>query len=327
MSDEIVPVGSGGQLTSQRQRAAELVRAFLSARRKATLDAYKRDLGLFAEFLGVGSVDEAAWALFSLPQGDANAVVLRFRQKLQESGMGAATVNRRLAAIRSLSKLARMLGVVPWTIEVPDLRVETYRDTRGPGAEGFRKMLAVLDGKTDAQSLRNRAILRLLYDLGLRRFEVTGLLLGHLDLAGRRLWVLGKARDKREPVTVPEVTFGALCDWLRVHPGIRSAQPGQNVAHVPLFVSLDNSTFGHSLSNRSVNRIVSSVGASAGLHVWPHGLRHAAITEALDATGGDVRRAQRFARHRNPATTLRYDDNRADLAGQVADLVSKRSKG
>jgi integrase/recombinase XerC len=286
--------------------------------------AYQRDLESFARFLAVETPAEAARILFGLSLGEANGLVLRFRQQLQASGLSAASVNRRLAAVRSLSKLARMLGVVPWVIEVPDVPSEKFRDTRGPGADGFHQMLASLNGKTDVVSVRNRAILRMLYDLGLRRFELTGLRIGHLDIRGRRAWVLGKGREKREPVTVPPVTFGVLCDWLRVHPTLCSARPGTDVSQVPLFVSLDNATFGHALSNRSVDRIVRLIGEAVGLRVWPHGLRHAAITEALDATSGDVRRVQRFARHRNPATTLRYDDNRADLAGQVADLVSRR---
>jgi hypothetical protein len=41
-----------------------------------------------------------------------------------------------------------------------------------------------------------------------------------------------------------------------------------------------------------------------------------ARTEALDL-GADVRAVQRFSRHRNLATLQRYDDNRADLGGQV----------
>lgn len=316
--EKIVPVEQG--------HVAALVDAFLSCRRKTTMDAYRRDLELFADHVGAEGIARAAQVLFQLPQGEANAVVLRFRQKLQLDGANATTINRRLAAIRSLSRLARMLGVVPWTIEVPDIPTQALRDTRGPGADGFRRMLASLEGKTDQQSLRNRLILRMLYDLGLRRFEVTGLSLGHLDLAGKRVWVLGKGREERECLSLPEPTFGALCDWLRVHPIVRSAAPGTNMAEVPLLVSLDHATFGRRLSNRSVDRIVREIGEAVGLRVWPHGLRHAAITEGLDATGGDVRRVQRFARHRNPATTLRYDDSREDLGGQVAALVAERSK-
>lgn len=259
-SDEIVPVVQGDGLADPRQRMSELVRRFLAGRKPETTQAYRRDLGLLAEFLCVNSVDEVAWMLFRLPPGEANAKVLAFREMLQVAGMASATVNRRLAAIRSLSKQARMAGIVAWVIEVPDLPTQKFRDTRGPGADSFRKMLAVLEGKTDVTSCRNRAIIRLLYDLGLRRFESVGVLLGHLDLANRRIWILGKGREKREALSLPEPTFVALCDWLRVHPAVRAAQPKQDIAHVPLFVSLDRVTHGHALSKRSVNRIQTELG-------------------------------------------------------------------
>jgi integrase/recombinase XerC len=53
-----------------------------------------------------------------------------------------------------------------------------------------------------------------------------------------------------------------------------------------------------------------------------HGIRHSAITTVLDLSGGNVRAAQRFSRHRDLATLLRYDDSREDLAGQMARLAA-----
>jgi hypothetical protein len=51
-------------------------------------------------------------------------------------------------------------------------------------------------------------------------------------------------------------------------------------------------------------------------------LRHAGITEALDKTGGDVRRVWEVSRHSYVATVLIYDDNRKDATGDVARLVA-----
>jgi integrase/recombinase XerC len=59
----------------------------------------------------------------------------------------------------------------------------------------------------------------------------------------------------------------------------------------------------------------------AGFKARPHGIRHAAVTAVLDATGGDVRKAQAFARHKSAATTMVYDDNRADLGGQASKIL------
>jgi integrase/recombinase XerC len=57
-------------------------------------------------------------------------------------------------------------------------------------------------------------------------------------------------------------------------------------------------------------------------HVRPHGLRHTAITALLDS-GASLREAQRFSRHADPRTLMRYDDNRSDIAGEMARRVSE----
>ena len=58
--------------------------------------------------------------------------------------------------------------------------------------------------------------------------------------------------------------------------------------------------------------------------VRPHGLRHTAITTALDASGGNIREAAKFSRHQRLETVLIYDDRRTDVAGQLAAQVTSR---
>src|SRR5262249_26704697 len=90
-----------------------------------------------------------------------------------------------------------------------------------------------------------------------------------------------------------------------------------------LFVRLDRAGPGHGrLSDAAVYALVRGLGERAGLRARPHGLRHAAITEALDLMSGDVRAVQRFSRHRKLDTLLIYDDARRDLAGEVARRVA-----
>src|SRR5262249_17896909 len=141
-----------------------------------------KDLEDFAGFLGVATVEAIPGALLSGGQGAANELALRYRAQLQARGLAPATVNRRLAAIRSLVKLARVLGLVPWALDVDGVRAEKYRDTRGPGRQGFRRLLAALDGRSDAKGRRDRALVRLLFDLGLRRAEAVRLDLEDLDV-------------------------------------------------------------------------------------------------------------------------------------------------
>jgi integrase len=73
--------------------------------------------------------------------------------------------------------------------------------------------------------------------------------------------------------------------------------------------------------------VVRELDRRLGFKVWPHGLRHAAITEALDLTGGNVWAVQRFSRHRDVRVLERYDDNRRDLGGEVAKQVAASVPG
>jgi integrase/recombinase XerC len=294
------------------ERSRRLVEAFLSGRNHRTRAAYGRDLADFAAFLGAGSPEEAARALLAGGPGTANETALTYRAHLQGRGLSPATVNRRLAAVRSLVKLARVLGLVTWTLEIPGLKSCAYRDTRGPGREGFLRMLAQLEDRTDAKALRDRAILRLGYDLALRRGEVAGLDVADVDLEAGTVAVLGKGKTQKELLTLPAPTREALAAWLTT----RGTAPG------PLFLNFDRAHKGVRLTGTSINRVVKALGLAVGLDVHAHGLRHAGITRALDLSGGDVRSAARFSRHARLETLQVYDDAREDLGGRLARLVA-----
>ena len=300
--------------TALQSRPAEmLLRAFWSGRNPRTLAAYQQDWADFCTFLGVSDSSEAAIRLISLSGGEANATALYYQSHLMERGLAAATVNRRLAALRSLVKLARTLGLVNWTLEIASLKSCSYRDTRGPGSRGVSLLVQTAKSRSDAKGTRDTAILRLLYDLGLRRGEAVNLDLADLDSEAGTLAVIGKGRTERESLTLPEPTQAALKSWISA----RGTEPG------PLFTNFDRAGKGKRLTGRSVERIVKRLGKEAGVAARPHGLRHAAITEALDLTRGDVRAVQRFSRHRDLRTLTIYDDNRRDMGGEVAKLVAE----
>jgi len=90
--------------------ARRLVTAFLSGRNARTVKAYSQDLADFQAFIGVATVDAAAKVLLSDGRGAANQLALSYKTHLVERGLQAATINRRLAALRSLTHLARTFG-------------------------------------------------------------------------------------------------------------------------------------------------------------------------------------------------------------------------
>jgi integrase/recombinase XerC len=173
-----------------------LLTLFLSGRSPKTLAAYRYDLKHFCAFIGALTPEDAAQQLLGSGQGEGHALVLRYRAALIERGLSPATINRRLAALRSLVKLARLFGFVPWTLDIPGVEARPYRDTRGQGKEGLRGLLATLKGREDPKAYRDRAIVRLLFDLALRREEVVRLDLEDLDFSIR---AGGGARQETHP--------------------------------------------------------------------------------------------------------------------------------
>ena len=63
------------------------------------------------------------------------------------------------------------------------------------------------------------------------------------------------------------------------------------------------------------------MGEKLGTAIRPHGLRHAAITAALDETNGNVRQARDFSGHASIEVLMKYDDNRKDVAGDIAGKI------
>ncbi|HEV2946078.1 MAG TPA: tyrosine-type recombinase/integrase [Gemmataceae bacterium] len=128
----------------------------------------------------------------------------------------------------------------------------------------------------------------------------------------------GKGRTSKMKLTLPPETRKALEAWICV----RGEAPG------PLFWSMNRARPDKGrLTAIGLYGMVRELGRKMGLKVWPHGLRHAAITEALDLTGGNVRAVQRFSRHRDIRILERYDDNRRDLGGEVAKQVAASVPG
>src|SRR3954454_3570707 len=278
------------------------------------LAPYKADLEDFRRYTHTPTLANAAHWLLDGPPIVANAFALIYRSKMIERGLQPATVNRRLATLRSLVKFANTLGLVPWTLSVENLPVPPYRGTDGPDRDGFRAMLDAASAQPGPKGLRDVALLRLLHDLGLRRSEAVRLDIEDVDLPGNRILILGRGRSqKKEPVVLPDPTRAALAAWLEA----RGSEPG------PLFTNFDRAGKGHRLTGTAVYHIVGRLGAKAGLSVRSQELRHLAITTALDRTNGDVRAVAEFSRHKDLRPLSRYGDSRYGLAGKVSRLVAE----
>jgi len=293
---------------------ARVYQEFLSGKNKSTISAYRRDLEAFAKSWGVGSAQTSVETLLILEAGEASAVVRAYKREMIEAQLAPSTINRRLSALRSVVKLGNELGVTTWSLAVPGIKVVAYRDTSGPELDTVKRILSHLEDKEPSvKNRRDEAMINLLFSMALRRNEVVSLNMKDVDFDRSRIMVLGKGRSEPVWITAPKSALRSLARWI----AYRGTDAG------PLFISQDPAGKGDGrLTNRSLGRVVRTVGEELGIELWPHALRHSAITAALDATDGNYRKVRGFSRHKNMNTVAIYDDNRRDFAGEVAESVS-----
>jgi integrase/recombinase XerC len=256
--------------------------------------------------MGAPGSAQAAAVLVAQPHGEANAIAFKYRSTLLKRKLAASTVNRHMAAIKFVTRMARLGGHIAWELEIPSLKVETYRNTLGPGRKPVSEVVQELLPKADPLSARNLAIIGLLFNQGLRRGEVAGLDLEHLDPERGRLSILGKGRSGREWVTLARGT----CDYIERWLSAGGAAPG------PCFFNLDRAAKRGRLSSTSIYRMIRGYGLGR-----PRGLRHSAITAALEATNGNIAEVMKFSRHKDPKVLMKYDDNRKEVAGDIAGKI------
>jgi integrase/recombinase XerC len=185
-------------------------------------------------------------------------------------------------------------------------------------------------------SLRDRAILELLYSSGLRVSELVGLNLGQIDLDLGIVKVMGKGRKERI-VPVGRKAVESLNAYLDERGGMKGLRPGARASVPegfparrgagpeggdPLFVN----SLGGRLTARSVGRLIKKYTRHSGIFrkISPHSLRHTFATHLLDA-GADIREIQEMLGHSSLSTTQRYTHISIGKLMEVYDKAHPRS--
>ena len=311
------------------------ITSFLDTKSDNTIDGYQRDLMDFANFLRIPTLGRgfnygvaalAAEKLYTLSAAQAHLLVTSYRASLLKLERAPKTIDRRISTLRSLGKICRTLGLCSFSLEIANISGDVVRDTKGPEEDGVKRMLRVLANRfrkgnyqEKRKALRDRAILRLMYDRGFRKDDVVQLNTGRIALAKRIAWVQRKGRKQLEPITLAPGTLAVVKAWMDVRNGSKDPEIRKRE---PLFVGITKrSGSGEEVPRidpKTVYNVIRGLGKEAGLRTWPHALRHAAGTEALNKTNGDIRAVAKFLGHKSPTTTMIYDDNRRDLGGEIS---------
>jgi integrase/recombinase XerD len=259
-----------------------------------TLHAYQSDLAQLGGFLARRGVSP-----LEAQHGDLAA----FLSELAGDGgdrpaVAAATLQRKAACLRSFYRHLRREDLIEHD-PTADLRgpPKTKRLPRVLSREQVAKLLAQPRG-TEPLTLRDRALLEVMYACGLRVSETIGLDVGEVDLEEGMLRARGKG-SKERMVPVGRRAVSALDLYVR-----RGRPPLVGVqVETRLFVNHR----GAGLTRQGLYKIIQSHARSAGLaeRMTPHTLRHSFATHLL-LGGCDLRSLQEMLGHADLATTQIY---------------------
>ncbi len=259
-----------------------------------TLDAYRTDLHQYGEFLSAHHLD----ALSAGP-GDIGEFLAELATgEGERPPCSSATVHRKAACLRSFYKQLRrdeLIGEDPTAALSAPRRAKKLPQVLNYAE--VQKLLAAPRGD-EPTTLRDRALLEVMYACGLRASETIGLELGDVDLHEGFLRARGKG-SKERLVPLGRQAIAAISAYLR---GGRPKLIGER-HEAKLFVNFR----GGPLTRQGLYKIVQRNARTAGLagQLSPHTLRHSFATHLL-AGGCDLRAVQEMLGHADISTTQMY---------------------
>lgn len=251
-----------------------------------TVAAYRNDLRQWSESLGddldLENVTVADVRLWMVQRADA--------------GDGSRTLRRKVQSLRALYRYMMKRGLVN---ENPAADVELARIPKPlPAHVREQNMNTLLDGEvdtTDFIAVRDRLVMMMLYETGMRRAELIGLLDAWVDTTKGEIKVHGK-RDKDRVIPIgPELTR-----WIEMYRRLRAEQ---GASDDEFFVRPGGGRLYPSLVYRIVHEALESVGGSSKMS--PHVLRHTFASVMLNS-GAGLESVKEILGHESLATTQIY---------------------
>ena len=312
----LVPLRSVNWLAPSKGYETILDDWLARSRSPHTKRMYLSNIRAFFESLGYQITPEILAQFLLLDSHQAFELVSQYHGSLIERSLAPATINQKLAAIKSLVNYASQAGKCHYTlVNIKAEKLTQYRDTKGIPFEQFKLMMGAVDDLT-IKGLRDRAILFLLWGNALRRGEIANCDVSDFSPTAGELIITGKGKiGQPEVISLGKGAIVAIDSWLVKRKDYTSTDP--------LFCAVHKGYWGNRLHTHSIYKLVQKYANCAGIDkvMSPHRIRHSSITEALNLTNGDVRKVQKLSRHSNLNTLMIYDDNRQNLQGEVTQML------
>ncbi|MGC8927229.1 MAG: tyrosine recombinase XerC [Myxococcota bacterium] len=277
-----------------------------------TLRNYIKDIELFLEYLKDRKIQILSEKdLESLEPVDIRGFIAS-RFKLNK----ASSNQRRLSAIKTFYKFLLKRALI---VKNPTEIISSPRGEKTlPKAISVDEVFAIIHSidKQDVLSLRDRAMVELMYGSGLRVSELVSVNISDLDTKNRTLRVIGKGKKERI-VPLGSYSVESINEYLSKRSELIKGETDA------LFLNKD----GGRITTRSVARIIKKYLHKCAINknVSPHTLRHSFATHLL-GSGADIRFIQELLGHSSLSTTQRYASASIEHLMQVYDKSHPHSK-
>jgi integrase/recombinase XerD len=271
-----------------------------------TVAAYRNDLSQLIEYLGHREPPVVSWADVTSSDLGAYIDALRTTKIVKRSGeekpVAPSTIARKVAALKSFFSYLTLKNVIPLDpavgLEAPRVAKRTPKTMTSDEVE---RLLAAPGTGNSPKTLRDRALLELLYATGVRVSELVSFKLDDVNLADKTMRV--KSEDGGRERSVPMNDKAAECLQTYIERGrphfVKSA--GNQAA---LFLNQR----GQQLTRQGMWLIIKEYAVRAGLNydVTPHMLRHSFAAHMLQNNKATLSEVQHYLGHANISTTQIY---------------------
>jgi tyrosine recombinase XerC len=259
-----------------------------------TSKAYGKDLNTFLKFMRLEKKDRLA------PDSVIIKDVKNFLIHLSQKGYDPSSIERMLSSLRSFFKYLQKRQKVK---NNPVIGIKApKRKRRLPQVLSWPQMKELLEPSRydkSSQGLRDRAVLELLYNTGIRLAEISSLKLRDIDFPNGEVRVLGKG-SKERIVPLGINATKTLMEYLNSRDIPSGSKKGEDD-----FLFLNK--YGERLSRRGIAQVVKKYGSkvSEDKKISPHTLRHSFATHLLDE-GADISAVREMLGHEKLSTTQIY---------------------
>ena len=276
-----------------------------------TLNAYKKDIEQFADFL------KSEYQIEDLSIVEHRQVRYWVIALIQQS-YKASSVTRKL---RSISSFYNFLQKREYVSKNPCIGVQVPKiPHRLPSFIEEDKIQTLLHNVSDSESIkevRNQLVLELLYGTGMRRFELIGLTIQSLDFANQQIKVLGKG-NKQRLLPIGQELQRLLKRYLRLR-----AECFPNNQEKTLLLTNKGKPiypkFVYNLVAKNLSPVVTNTRKS------PHVLRHSFATNLLN-NGADLYAVKELLGHSSLAATQIYTHNTIEKLKSAYQQAHPRKK-